>query len=369
MKKQYSNKNPVLKILKGAFQDLPTPTQINYLWNIGSMLGLCMIAQLIRGIVLATQYTASIQETFESVTHISRDTNIGYSFRFVHLNLASLFFLLTYLHMARGLANNRPSAKKGVWRVGIVIVIMLMATAFLGYVLPWGQMSFWGATVITNIFSAIPYLGKPLVSWLWGGFSVGQPTLTRFFALHFLLPMLLTALVIVHLIILHDTGSSNPTGQQGNLEKTNFHPYFSSKDTTPIVFTMLLMSMVTTQWPLLLGDTENSNEANPLVTPIHIQPEWYFLFAYAILRSIPSKLGGVIALLASLVAFAAPIKRKRKQCQIKNNPTVKSLALILIARFISLTWIGANPVEPPYESIGQIARVIYFTTIIAVSSI
>jgi len=271
------------------------------------------------------------------VIHISRDTNLGWMFRFLHLNLASLFFFLTYLHMFRGIFNNSPKNKKYVWSTGIVVLILLMAAAFLGYVLPWGQMSFWGATVITNIFSAIPYLGKPLVNWLWGGFSVSQPTLTRFFALHFLVPMILVAVVLIHLIMLHQTGSSNPMGVGTNLDKITFHPYFSAKDFTPFLVTMIVILILTTQVPLLMGDTENSNEANPLATPIHIQPEWYFLFAYAILRSIPSKLGGVVALLASVMRFLIPIKSKTKINTKKLNPTKIFMFWVLVSSLVILT--------------------------------
>lgn len=362
MKKKLTT-NPIIKIVRNSLVDLPTPVRINYMWNIGSILGICIAAQITRGIVLATQYTAQIQRTFETVIHISRDTNLGFFFRFIHLNIASIFFLLIYFHIFRGIFNNSPKNKPHVWLTGIVILILLIAAAFLGYVLPWGQMSFWGATVITNIFSAIPYLGKPLVRWLWGGFSVSQPTLTRFFALHFLVPIILAAIVIVHLLILHRRGSSNPTGTNPNLDKINFHPYFSIKDTTPVIIAIIVLITLTTQTPLLIGDTENSNEANPLATPLHIQPEWYFLFAYAILRSIPSKIGGVIALVASLAVFVLPIIRKEKKNRKKNAPLTKIILWSLIRRLIVLTWIGANPVEPPYETIGQITRILYFSLI------
>jgi len=321
------------------------------------------MAQIATGIVLATQYNSNLNTAFESVIHISRDTNLGWLFRFMHLNVASLFFFLVYLHIFRGIFNNSPKSKPLVWRSGMVILVLLIAAAFLGYVLPWGQMSFWGATVITNIFSAIPYLGKPLVSWLWGGFSVSQPTLTRFFALHFLIPIILLAIVLVHLIILHQTGSSNPIGSHTNWDKITFHPYFLAKDFTPFLIVIIVMLTLTTQNPLLLGDTENSNEANPLATPIHIQPEWYFLFAYAILRSIPSKLGGVVALAASVIRFLIPIERKIKKNTKKVDPKKILILWILLRSLLILTWIGANPVEPPYEETGQVTRVLFFLTI------
>jgi len=276
MKLQLRKINPLVKIISGSLVDLPTPTGINYLWNFGSLLGICLMAQIATGIVLATQYNSSVERAFETVIHITRNTNVGWLFRFLHLNLASAFFLLIYIHIFRGIINNSPKNKGHTWLSGIGILFLLMAAAFLGYVLPWGQMSFWGATVITNIFSAVPYLGKPIVDWLWGGFSVSQPTLTRFFALHFLIPTILTGLVAIHFLFLHEPGSSAPMGTEADLEKINFHPYFSRKDTTPILIVGIVILTLITQSPLLLGDRENSNEANPLATPLHIQPEWYF---------------------------------------------------------------------------------------------
>jgi len=363
MKIKLKNNNPLVKIVNNALVDLPTPVSINYWWNFGSMLGVCLRAQIATGVVLATQYNSNLYTAFDSVIHISRDTNLGWIFRFLHLNIASLFFFLIYLHIFRGIFNNSPKRKMHVWGTGIVILILLMAAAFLGYVLPWGQISFWGATVITNIFSAIPYLGKPLVSWLWGGFSVSQPTLTRFFALHFLVPIILVAMVLVHLIMLHQTGSSNPLGTSTNLDKVEFHPYFSSKDSTPFLVVAIVILFLTSQVPLLIGDTENSNEANPLATPIHIQPEWYFLFAYAILRSIPSKLGGVVALLASVMRFLIPIRSKVKTNTKKLKPLTNFILWVLVRSLLILTWIGANPVEPPYEVTGQLTRIIFFFVI------
>jgi ubiquinol-cytochrome c reductase cytochrome b subunit len=363
MKIKIKRNNPIIKIVNRSLVDLPTPTSINYWWNFGSMLGICLVSQITTGIVLATQYNSNLNTAFESVIHISRDTNLGWLFRFLHLNLASLFFFLIYLHMFRGVFNNSPKTKKLVWRTGIVILVLLIAAAFLGYVLPWGQISFWGATVITNIFSAIPYLGKTLVSWLWGGFSVSQPTLTRFFALHFLIPIILRIIVLIHLVILHQTGSSNPIGTATNLDKVEFHPYFSTKDFTPFLVVIIIIIVLTTQRPLLLGDAENSNEANPLATPIHIQPEWYFLFAYAILRSIPSKLGGVVALLASVIRFLIPMRRKTKKNPKKMNPIKMLITWVLVRTLLILTWIGANPVEPPYELTGQITRILFFSAI------
>jgi len=247
-----------------------------------------------------------------------------------------------------------------VWNTGIVIVLLLMGTAFLGYVLPWGQMSFWGATVITNLLSAIPYLGKIMVEWLWGGFSINNATLTRFYSLHFLLPFVLMALVLFHLMFLHISGSSNPLGTNSNLDKISFHPFFSSKDILGFLVVLIMFFILVLKFPLLLGDPENFNMANPLNTPIHIQPEWYFLFAYAILRSIPNKLGGVIALLASILILGTLALSKTNFLSMKFYIFKKVMFWVLVNNFLILTWIGANPVEVPFEIIGQFIRLLYF---------
>lgn len=340
--------------------DLPTPTSITTLWNFGSLLGLCLGLQLVTGLLLRLHYFSRIDLAFESVSHIMRDVNSGWLIRITHANGARIFFVALYIHIARGLYFSSFSLSH-TWRVGVTILLITIATAFLGYVLPWGQMSFWGATVITNLFSAIPYIGGDIVYWLWGGFAVRGPTLSRFFGLHFLIPFLITALVLVHLICLHQTGSSNPLGVVSNLDKVNFHPYFVWKDIIGFVLFFILAYCVLITAPWLLGDTENFIPANPLVTPIHIQPEWYFLFAYAILRSIPNKLGGVLALaLAVLVFYLLPLKNNSHSKRLWTSPISKLMFWVFVNIVIILTWIGARPVEAPYLLLGQTITFAYF---------
>jgi ubiquinol-cytochrome c reductase cytochrome b subunit len=364
MKTQKIKEIPLTKIINSSLLDLPSPSSISFLWNIGFLLGITLTLQIVSGLLVSMHYTADTETAFSSTIHIMRDVNGGWMTRFIHINGASLFFVLIYIHTARGIYFGSPSKKKAVWTSGITLIVATIAAAFLGYVLPWGQMSFWGATVITNLFSAIPIIGNELVQWLWGNFSVSQPTLNRFFSLHFITPIAIAALVIIHLIALHETGSSNPTGSLTNPDKIKFHPLFRIKDFTPLVWISLAIILIISKKPDLLGDVENLNPANPLVTPVHIQPEWYFLFAYAILRSIPSKLGGVIALAGS-VAFLIVLTTKRSKSR-KFSPTKKTKFWTLVATTLLLTWIGANPVEPPYERIGQATRVLYFTVLTAI---
>jgi len=322
MKIQTKNIHPTTLTVFNIIVDLPTPSTISYIWNWGSLLGINLGIQLISGILLSIHYTPHIDIAFSSTIHIIRDVNSGWLIRRIHINGASLFFILVYIHIRRGILFSSFKSIS-VWISGIAILFALIGTAFLGYVLPWGQISFWGATVITNLVSAIPYLGKTIVTWLWGGFSVGNATLNRFFSLHYLLPFILTALIIIHLASLHIKGSNNPIGIKRNLDKISFHPFFTSKDIIGlllIIIPFLTISLIT---PYDLGDPDNFNPANPLNTPIHIQPEWYFLFAYAILRSIPNKLGGVIALVASiLIIVIFPFKQKYSLSN-KFNPTKK----------------------------------------------
>nr|AEO18325.1 cytochrome b [Ricania marginalis] len=280
--------------------DLPSPSNISTWWNFGSLLGICLMMQIITGIFLSMHYTPNINNAFKSVIHITRDVNYGWLIRNIHANGASLFFLLTFLHAGRGLYYGSFKLKK-TWISGTIIMLTLMATAFLGYVLPWGQMSFWGATVITNLISAIPYMGEMIVKWMWGGFAVDNPTLNRFFSFHFILPFITALIVITHLIFLHETGSSNPLGTKNNIDKIPFHPYFTIKDILGMIIVITLFTFIINTNPFITMDPENFTPANPMVTPIHIQPEWYFLFAYAILRSIPNHLGGVVALFLSIV--------------------------------------------------------------------
>nr|AHH25211.1 cytochrome b [Lagocephalus lunaris]QBA30139.1 cytochrome b [Lagocephalus lunaris] len=352
--------HPLLKIVNDMVIDLPTPSNISAWWNFGSLLGLCLIAQIATGLFLAMHYTSDVATAFSSVAHICRDVNYGWLLRNLHANGASFFFICIYLHIGRGLYYG-SYLNKETWNVGVVLLLLVMATAFVGYVLPWGQMSFWGATVITNLLSAVPYVGNTLVQWIWGGFSVDHATLTRFFAFHFLLPFIIVAATLVHLIFLHETGSNNPLGLVSDADKVPFHPYFTYKDLVGFVILLTALSILALFSPNYLGDPDNFTPANPLVTPAHIKPEWYFLFAYAILRSIPNKLGGVLALLASiLILMIVPFLHTSKQRSLTFRPLTQLLFWALVADVVILTWIGGMPVEDPYVIIGQIASVIYF---------
>nr|QBA30140.1 cytochrome b [Lagocephalus lunaris] len=351
--------HPLLKIVNDMVIDLPTPSNISAWWNFGSLLGLCLIAQIATGLFLAMHYTSDVATAFSSVAHICRDVNYGWLLRNLHANGASFFFICIYLHIGRGLYYG-SYLNKETWNVGVVLLLLVMATAFVGYVLPWGQMSFWGATVITNLLSAVPYVGNTLVQWIWGGFSVDHATLTRFFAFHFLLPFIIVAATLVHLIFLHETGSNNPLGLVSDADKVPFHPYFTYKDLVGFVILLTALSILALFSPNYLGDPDNFTPANPLVTPAHIKPEWYFLFAYAILRSIPNKLGGVLALLASiLILMIVPFLHTSKQRSLTFRPLTQLLFWALVADVAILTWIGGMPVEDPYVIIGQIASVIY----------
>nr|YP_010952500.1 cytochrome b [Macroglossum pyrrhostictum]WMQ52754.1 cytochrome b [Macroglossum pyrrhostictum] len=353
--------HPILKIINGSLIDLPTPSNISMWWNFGSLLALCLMIQILTGLFLTMYYTANIEMAFYSVNYICRNVNYGWMIRTLHANGASFFFICIYIHIGRGIYYESYNLMY-TWFIGVIILFLLMATAFMGYVLPWGQMSFWGATVITNLLSAIPYLGNMLVNWIWGGFAVDNATLTRFYTFHFLLPFIILMMTMIHLLFLHQTGSNNPLGMNSNMDKIPFHPFFTYKDLIGFIIMIFFLTMLTLTNPYLLGDPDNFIPANPLVTPIHIQPEWYFLFAYAILRSIPNKLGGVIALVMSiLILIILPLTFNKKIQGLQFYPLNQILFWFFFIIILLLTWIGARPVENPYIFIGQMLTILYFS--------
>nr|YP_010586301.1 cytochrome b [Kisaura zhejiangensis (nom. nud.)]UZZ44076.1 cytochrome b [Kisaura zhejiangensis (nom. nud.)] len=352
--------HPILKIINNSLINLPSPSNISFWWNFGSLLGFCLIIQTITGIFLSMHYTPHVNLAFDSINHIYRNTNYGWLIRSLHMNGASFFFICMYIHIGRNIYYE-SFMNMYTWFVGIIIFLMTMATAFMGYVLPWGQMSFWGATVITNLMSAIPYMGQNLVQWIWGGFAIDNATLNRFFSFHFILPFIIMALTMIHLIFLHQKGSNNPLCINSNMDKIPFHPYYTYKDLLGFLMMFNLLMYLCLSNPFMLNDSDNFIMANPMITPIHIQPEWYFLFAYAILRSIPNKLGGVIALLMSIcILFILPFTFNKN---IQGNQFFlinKMMFWYFIIIFIILTWIGTQPVEEPYVMIGQINSIFYF---------
>ena len=359
---------PIVGLLYNTIM-IPTPKNLNWMWIWGIVLTFCLALQIITGIVLAMHYTPHVDVAFASVEHIMRNVNGGHMIRYLHANGASLFFIAVYAHIFRGLYYGSYKAPREItWIIGMLIYLLMMGTAFMGYVLPWGQMSFWGATVITNLLSAIPYIGTDVVQWVWGGFSVSNATLNRFFSLHYLFPFILAALGVVHLICLHVNGSNNPIGVRTDLDKVPFHVYYTSKDWYGIVAFVLFFCSLVYLAPNLLGDPENFIQANPLVTPVHIQPEWYFLFAYAILRSIPNKLGGVVAMFGSLlVLFVLPWVHTSRLRGLTFRPLARMVFWFMVADFLLLTWIGSQPVEEPFIFIGQLASVFYFAYFLVLS--
>lgn len=356
----FRKSHPLIKIINGSLIDLPSPINISAWWNFGSILGLCLTTQIITGLFLAIHYTGDVTLAFNSVAHIIRDVNYGWLLRVIHANGASFFFIALYIHVGRGIYYSSFKLFY-TWTVGVLIIFALIATAFIGYVLIWGQISFWAATVITNLLSAIPYLGVYLVQWIWGGFAVDNATLTRFFTFHFVLPFIVAGISLMHLLFLHQTGSNNPIGINSNQDKIPFHPFFSFKDLFGFIIILWALISLALINPFLLGDTENFIPANPLVTPVHIQPEWYFLFAYAILRSIPNKLGGAAALVVSIaILLIIPLTQKSNLNRTRFYPLNKIIFWTFINITIILTWIGARPAEDPYIIVGQIFTILYF---------
>lgn len=352
--------HPLIKVVNNRLIDLPAPSNLSVWWNIGSMLGLCLVIQILTGLFLAIHYIPHVDIAFTSVVHITRDVTYGWLIRYTHANSASFFFLCLYLHVGRGLYYG-SFINIETWNIGVILIILVMISAFMGYVLVWGQISFWAATVITNLLSAIPYIGKTLVEWVWGGFAVDNATLTRFYAIHYLTPFIIAALSILHLIFLHQTGSNNPLGLSSSTNKTPFHNYYSVKDSVGFIILLLALSFTVLFFPNIFTDPENFIPANPLLTPIHIKPEWYFLWAYAILRSIPNKLGGVIAIFAAILVFIIlPMINKQKILGYIFYPLTQIIFWTLLISTVILTWIGGCPVEPPYELTGQIFTTIYF---------
>ena len=355
---------PIFSLIKVQAMDFPTPKNLNYWWTFGGILAIMLVIQLITGIVLVMHYTPTTELAFTSVENIMRDVNYGWLLRYLHANGASMFFLAVYIHIFRGMYyGSYKEPREVLWMLGVFIFIVMMATAFMGYVLPWGQMSFWGAKVITSLFSAIPYVGDPIVTGLWGGFNVGDPTLTRFFSLHYLLPFVLAALVFLHIWALHVPGNSNPTGVEvkSDADTIPFHPYYTIKDLYAIMLFMMLLAAFVFFAPNFLGHPDNYNEANSLVTPANIVPEWYFLPFYAILRAIPDKLFGVIAMFSSLlVLLALPWLDSSKVRSGKYRPLFKQFFWLFIINFLVLAVVGGNPPVGAWVIIGQISTAYYF---------
>lgn len=354
--------NIIVSLVNGRLWDLPSPSTMSYFWNFGSTLGICLIIQILRGLFLTFHYTSFSEERFNRILLIIRETWSGWLIRFIHMNGASIFFFFCYFHLFRGIFFLR-AVHKQVWFRGVFILITLIAISFLGYVLPWGQISYWAVAVITNLFSVIPFIGEQLVLWIWGGFSVGSPTLVRFYSLHFLLPFVLAVLVLMHLLFLHQQGSRNRLGFNRNIDKIEFHPYFSVKDYIFIIGAFILFLVISFYFPYILGDSVNNVPANSLQTPIHIQPEWYFLSSYAILRSLPRKTAGVIALMFSVtIFFVIPVfnlKFSTKFSHYRYN-----IFWIIITLFIFLMILGSLPAEDPYVQLGKVSSFLYFSSIL-----
>jgi ubiquinol-cytochrome c reductase cytochrome b subunit len=371
--KWFDDRLPVVTFMQHELHDYPTPKNLNYWWNFGSLAGICLVIMIATGVVLAMQYTPHVSLAFLSVERIMRDVNYGWLLRYLHMNGASMFFLVVYIHVFRGLYyGSYKSPREVLWWLGLIILLLMMATAFMGYVLPWGQMSFWAATVITNLFSAFPLVGEPIVTWLWGGFSVDNPTLNRFYSLHYLLPFVIVGVVVLHLVALHKHGSNNPLGipHKGPQDSIPFHPYYTVKDLFGLgVFFLVYMALVFFA-PNMLVEPINYVPADPLVTPPHIVPEWYFLPFYAILRSIPDKLTGVIAMFGSLlILFVLPWLDTSKVRSARFRPIYKKLFWVFLVDCIILGWVGYNPPEGHFIVIGQFATAYYFLHLLVIMPI
>ncbi len=361
---------PVISLVRGSFVDFPTPKNLNYWWTFGGILFFCLIAQIITGIVLVMHYTPSTGAAFDSVEHIMRDVNFGWMLRYLHANGASMFFIAVYIHIFRGLYYGSYKAPREIsWILGVIIFLIMMGTAFMGYVLPWGQMSFWGATVITNLFSTIPLVGEAIKTWLWGGFAVDNPTLNRFFSLHYLLPFMIFGVVLLHVWAFHTTGNNNPTGVQPKSKQDTvpFHPYYTIKDLFAIIVFMILFAWFVFYVPNYMGHPDNYIEANPLVTPAHIVPEWYFLPFYAILRAIPDKLGGVVAMFGAIaILFVLPWLDTSKVRSGSYRPLFKQFFWIFAINAVALGYLGAMPAEGTYVILARICTAYYFAHFIIV---
>lgn len=353
-------KNKLLLIVNGFLVELPSPSNLSYFWNFGSLLGIFLLIQVGSGLFLSFHFSGDVNLSFYRVIHIIRDVNYGWFLRIIHANGARMFFLLIYIHIGRGIYYGSYRLIE-VWLRGVRIFLLSMATAFLGYVLPWGQISFWAATVITNLLSAVPYFGFILVEWVWGGFAVGNSTLIRFFAFHFVLPFIIIVFILLHLFFLHEKGSSNPLGLNRSFDKIFFYPYYVYKDIFGLVFFVIFFTLICILFPYIFMDVENFIPSNPIITPVHIQPEWYFLFAYAILRSVPRKIGGVVALLISVVVlYLLPFFIKHRFRGTFFYNLIKFVFWIYVINWILLSWIGACVVEYPYIVMGVYFRIFYF---------
>jgi ubiquinol-cytochrome c reductase cytochrome b subunit len=355
---------PVINFADQHLRFYPTPKNLTYAWNFGSLAGIALVIMIVTGIVLAMHYTPHVDHAFGSVQKIMRDVNYGWLLRYIHMNGAHFFFIVVYIHIFRGLYyGSYKQPREVLWGLGVIILLLMMATAFMGYTLPWGQMSFWGATVITNLFSAVPVFGDEITRWLWGGFAVGNPTLQRFFSLHYLMPFMIVGAVLLHLVALHRYGSNNPTGiePKGKQDQVPFHPYYTVKDLFGLGVFLIALSLFVFYLPNYLGHADNYIPADPLVTPAHIVPEWYFLPFYAILRAIPDKLGGVIAMFGSvLVLFALPWLDRSRVRSGKYRPIFKQFYWLLVLDVIVLGYVGAMPAEGIWIPIGQVATAYYF---------